>query len=730
MSTVARRTFLKIGATVAGGLVAELHPVARRTAHAQRGGPPALAPLAFVRISPNGKVVIQARSPETGQGMKTMAPMLIAEELDVDWKSVTVEQADLDGKYGPQFSAGSLGTPMGWEPLRRVGATLRHQLVAAAAAGWNVPPTECETVPGKVIHTPSKREAAYTDLIAKAAELPLPEPATVKFKDPKQYRIVGRSIRGVDVHEIVTGQPIYGIDFELPGMRYAVFHKCPVLGGKVRSSNVEEIGRLPGVRKAFVVEGVAISGPIVPNEPGLESGVAIVADTWWQAQTARTKLEVVWDEGPFADQSSQRFATEAAAAFKAPPGFNVFKRGDADAALAGAAKRVSATYAYPFIAHAPLEPQNCTARVRDGKVELWTNSQTPGSGRDLVARGLGVAPAEVTVHLLRAGGGFGRRLTNDYMLEAAWIARAVGEPVKLVWTREDDMAHDYYRPGGFQHLEAGLDGKGDLIAWRNHFVGYGSGNRFAPFGNLGPEFPNPMVPNYEIGATLMPLGLRTGALRAPGSNAYAFVIQSFLDEIAHAAGKDPLELRRVLLSQPGDGRGLDPARMRACVESVAQRCGWGMRKLPKGTGLGIAFHYSHSGYFAEAAEVTVDSRKQVRVRTVWVVADIGSQVINPIAADNMVRGSIIDGISELMFQEITLRKGRVEQSNFHDHAMVGHKQAPDRIDVHFLKTDHPPTGLGEPALPPVLPAVANAIFAATGDRVRTIPLSKSGYTLV
>jgi len=484
------------------------------------------------------------------------------------------------------------------------------------------------------------------------------------------------------------------------------------------------------VRKAFVVEGVTITGPIVPNEPGLEPGVAIVADTWWQAQQARAKLQVDWDEGSFADQSTARFTTEATRALGQAPAFTVFKRGDAAQALAGSAKRIASTYTYPLIAHAPLEPQNCTARVRDGKVELWTNSQTPGSGRDLVARGLGVPASDVTVHMLRAGGGFGRRLTNDYMLEAAWIARTVGEPVKLVWTREDDMAHDYYRPGGVQHLEAGVDSSGTVVAWRNHFVGYGSGNRFVPFGNLGPEFPNPMVPNYEIGATLVPLGLRTGALRAPGSNAYAFVIQSFLDEIAHAAGKDPVEFRRTLLSGAGDGRGFDPERMRACVDKVAERCGWGIRKLPKGSGLGIAFHYSHSGYFAEAAEVTVDSKKQVRIRTVWVVADIGSQVINPVAAENMVRGSVIDGISELMFQEITLNKGRVEQSNFHDHPMVGHKQAPDRIDVHFLKTDHPPTGLGEPALPPVLPAVANAIFAACGDRVRTIPLSKSGYSLV
>jgi len=643
---------------------------------------------------------------------------------------VDVVQADLDPKYGVQFSGGSFGTPSGWEPLRRVGATVRHQMIAAAAARWGLPANECQTQRGAVNHPGTGRSVSYAELAEEVARLPLPEPTSVVFKDPKQYRIIGKATKGVDVQEIVTGQPIYGIDFELPGMLYAVFHKCPVLGGKVKQANIDALKKLPGVRDAFLVDGVSITGNFVPNEPGLESGVAIVADRWWQAQTARGKLNVEWDLGDYAAQSSAAFESKAKELLSQPPVVSVFKQGDANAAIASADKRVEATYRYPFIAHAPLEPQNCVARVRGEQIELWSSSQTPGSGRDLVAKALGVPASNITVHMLRAGGGFGRRLTNDYMAEAAWIARKVGKPVKLVWSREDDMAHDYYRPGGWQHLTASLDNKGSITGWRNHVVTYGENNRFVPFGNIGPEFPHPFLANYALGASLMPLGLRTGALRAPGSNAYAFVVQSFLDEIAHASGKDPVALRRELLDKPVEGlRGFQPKRMRAVLDTVVTRSGWGNRKLPKGSGLGVAFHYSHQGYFAEVAEVEILPGKRVRVKSVWVAGDVGSQIINPVAAESQVRGSIIDGLSELMLQEITLKGGAVEQSNYHEHGMLSHGQTPALIDVTFVKSENPPTGLGEPALPPILPAVANAIFAATGERLREIPLSKSGYTL-
>ncbi|MES2185700.1 MAG: molybdopterin cofactor-binding domain-containing protein [Pseudomonadota bacterium] len=684
---------------------------------------PALARInAVVQIAPDGTVTIAAKNPECGQGIKTMLPMLIAEELDVDWAHVRVEMTDNDpALYGRQVAGGSQATPTEWEPMRRAGAAGRQMLVAAAAQAWKVPAGECDTVIGKVRHVPSGRTLGYGALAARAAALPAPDLKTVVLKEAKDFRIIGQSTRSVDNPAIVTGKPLFGIDFELPGMLYAVFQKCPVFGGRAVEANLAELKGMPGVKHAFLVEGFNDADSVV-------SGVAVVADSWYRAERARARMNVRWDEGPAAGQSSEGFAQAAAELKGKPAAFGIRKDGDADAALARAAKVVEASYAYPFLNHASLEPQNCTARIlADGSVEVWSNSQNPESGRQVVARMLKIAPEKVTIHMQRAGGGFGRRLRNDYMAEAVWLSKEVGAPVKLLWNRADDVQHDFYRPGGFHHLKGGVDASGRLVAWKNHFVGFGKDKAFAYAGNLDAfEFPNRLIADLTVEATLLPLAMPTGAMRAPRSNALAFVFQSFIDELAHAAGKDPLEFHLAMLGEPrivADANGANPfntGRMAGVLRLAAQKAGWG-RKLPARTGLGIATWYSHRGYFASVVEASVAEDGSVKTHKIWSAGDVGRHIINPVNAINQVQGACLEGLHQALAQKITLDKGRVAQSNFHDYTLMRMDESVP-VEVHYLPSDNSPTGMGEPALPPVPPALCNAIFAATGKRIRSLPI--------
>jgi len=711
-----RRFFLKSGLAAGGGLFLALET--SWAVGAADDAPVALG--AYLQIATSGVVTIFAKNPEIGQGIKTSLPMIIAEELDVDWSSVRIETAPVDARrFGIQFAGGSMATPMNYDAMRRVGAAGRALLIQAAAKGWNAPAAECATADGKVFHKASGRSASYGALVATAASLPAPSLGSLVLKDPKDFKIIGRAIGGIDSPKVVTGQPLFGIDTVVPGMRYAVFEKCPVFAGKVVSANLDEIKALPGVETAFIVRGgTALDG--------LLDGVAIVAKSWWTADKARKSLKVVWDNGPTASQSSADFAVQAQALSRQPATNPIHAAGDADKALAGAARVVEAAYAYPFIAHATLEPQNTTASVQGDKVEIWSPTQLPGPGISLVAKTLGVPEANVTVHMVRCGGGFGRRLSNDYMVEAAAISKQAGAPIKLVWTRADDMRHDFYRPGGFHYLKGGLAADGEVVAFKDHFVTFGHGGKVASSADMsGAEFPSPVVANCVVESSLIDCGIPTGPLRAPSSNALSFVLQSFVDEMALAAGKDPVAFRRQMLGAPRvvpAGRDVfDTGRMLGVLNLVADKSGWGRTRLPAGTGMGVAFYFSHRGYFAEVVRARVAASGQVRVEKVWVAGDVGNQIVNPSGAENQVQGAVLDGIAEALGQEITFEGGRTVQQNFNQFLLLRMPQAPE-VEVHFLKTDNPPTGLGEPALPPVAPALCNAIFAATGKRVRKLPI--------
>ena len=740
--STSRRDFLKVTALAGGGilLASYAEPLAALE-HLGAAAPmadPALS--AFIRITADNIVTITAKNPEIGQGIKTMLPMLIAEELDVEWANVRVEQADFDPtKYPAQVAGGSTATPTNWIPQRRVGAAGRQMILAAAAKEWNVPVAELTTAKGVVSHAASGKSATYGKLAATAATIAPPALDAVPLKDPKQFTIIGKRTKTVNVKEILTGKPIFGLDVTVPGMHYATFAKAPVYAAKVKSANLDAIRKEPGVTNAFVVEGT-------DNLAGLKAGVAIVGTNWWMVQQARKKLVVEWADHPTSQQSSAGFAAKAKEFFAAAPHRTIRTDGDFDNAVKKAVKVVEAEYSYPFINHATLEPQNCTARMNaDGTCEMWTTSQTPQGGRTLVASTLGLKEEQVVMHMMRAGGGFGRRLYNEPLAEVAWIAREAKVPVKLIWTREDDMQHDQYRPGGFHKFTGGVDANGKLVAFRNHFATFGQGERFASSADIGPgEYPARFVPNLRMDVSVMPLGVPTGALRAPRSNALSFAFQGFIDECAEAAGKDPIQFRIDMLKQeippaqpltPQQQAGqMDAQRVIGILEMVRDVSGWGKTKLPKGTGMGVAFYFSHRGYFAEVVQATVSKAGEVKVDKVWAVGDVGSEIINPNHAEQQVQGAVLDAMAQAYGQEITFTAGKADQGNFSpattaagsaaNFPLLRIKQAPPVVEVHWKKTTFAPTGIGEPAMPPLIPALMGAIHQAMGKRVRQLPLSK------
>lgn len=720
-----RRAFLTAALLAGGGLALDLS-LPGNPAHASVPGAADLG--AYVSIAPNGAVRIVAKNPEIGQGVKTSLAMMIADELDCDWDQVEVVQADARPElYGAQFAGGSLSTPNNWLPMRRAGAAGRDMLVRAASARWAVDAAEVTTGRGRLFHAASGRSLGYGEVATEAAALEAPDLKSVKLKSPDRFTIIGRPTRGVDSARVLAGEGLFGIDTRLPGMLYAAFEAAPAHGSRLLSADTAAAERAPGVKKVVRIAGAG-------GFDGTVDGVAILATNWWYAKEARAKLILEWDNSSAKGHGSEDYAARAKTLLDENGGTDFERSGDPDMAMARAAKRVAARYDYPFLAHGQLEPQNCTALFEDGKLELWVPSQQPQPGRELIAAQLGIALADQTVHITRIGGGFGRRLNNDYMVQAAAIAKAVpGTPVQLLWTREDDMKRDFYRPGGWHAFEAGIDDKGSIIAFKNHFATFGGNGKAFKFANMAERhFPAGLVPDLALTQSYMDIGIPLGAMRAPTSNALCFCFQSFLDEVAVAGDRDLPTLILELCKEGkivGDAdapdvapRAFHTARARGVVRKVLEMAKWHEKPSLSGRGKGFAFYYCHLGYFAEVVEASVAEDNSVTVHHVWAAGDVGRQIVNPLMAEAQVRGAILDGLAQaLEGQRIDFVDGAIEQSNFGEFSLGRIDRNPP-IDIAWVRSDNPPSGLGEPALPPVIPALTNAIFAATGKRIRSLPI--------
>lgn len=736
---LSRRSVLNLSATAAGGMMLGfLTPTGSKEAQAARGD---FEPNAFLSISPDGKITILSKNPEIGQGVKTSMPMIIADELDAAWEDVVVEDAPVNEKvFGPQFAGGSLSITSNWVILRQAGASARAMLVDAAARTWGVSADQCTTADSMVMHDASGRKISYGQLASAAGRMKVPDTKSLKLKNRDEFKLIGQRIGGVDNDKVVTGAPLFGIDVQLPGMLYAAYERCPAYGGRVASANLAQIKAMPGVKDAFILEN--------KSRPDLlRAGVAIVADSTWAAFRAKSALQVEWDESNASKDSWSAYTAQAQELAKKPRGETVVHTTEGiDEAFSGAAKTVKSFYSYPFVAHAPLEPQNATAWRRGDKLDVWAPTQSaaiaegfPGlqqllevmSAMPFLETELGFARENITITPTRSGGGFGRRGFNDFIAEAAAIAMHVDAPVKLQWTRQDDMAHDQYRSGGFHALEGGLDEDGKLTAFRNHFITFSAdGKNAVNGGGMAPnEFPAPHVAKSEISQTLLPLMIPCGFWRAPGANVFAFAIQSFIHEMAVTAGRDHLEFLLEIMGEPmpltENARGMHTGRAAQVIKLAAEKAGWG-REMPAGRALGLAFYYSHSAHIAEVADVSVAENGKVKVHKVTVAADVGP-IVNMSGAENQIQGSVIDGLSTFMSLGLSIENGRIRESNFDQYNMLRMAEAPE-VDVHFIQSDFHPTGLGEPGLPPLAPAVANAIFTATGRRVRSMPLSSNGMS--
>ena len=702
--TNSRRDFLKLIAASGGGLLLGFHGFAGEAEAAVATATAAGADFnAYLSIAPDGIVTIFSPNPEVGQGIKTAFPIIVAEELDVPWQAVRVMQAPLDTKkFERQVAGGSGSIPHSWQRLRKAGATARRMLLDAAAKRWQVPADECSAANGTVLHAKTGKKATYGELAAEAAGLPVP--TDVKLKDIRDFKLIGSTVKNVDNAKILTGKPLFGLDFYREGMLFAMIQRPPAFGLKVKSVNATDAKAMPGV-----VDVVTF-----------KNNVAVVGKSTWQVKKAREALKVEYEKDAALESSADhnRIFTEL---MDGKGGEITVRRkdGDVDAAFASAAKVVKGEYQCPFLPHSPLEPMNFFAHVREDGVELVGPTQTPELARNETAKLLGIAPEKVTVELTRMGGGFGRRLKADFVLEAAELSSLVKAPVKVIWTREDDTTGGSYRPAVRYRFEAALDAQNNLVGYKLRGVGINAGNP-----TRQDNFPSGAVPNLLIDSVEHKSPITTGAWRAPITNFLAFAEQSFLDEVALASGKDPVQFRLDLLDKaktaPTGPIKYDIDRMKAVTQLAAEKAGWGKKK---GVSQGFSVYFSHNSYVAQVGEVTL--KKGIPTLTkIYAAADCGV-VINQSGARQQVTGGIVDGLGHAMYGNLTFKDGAPEQKNYNSYRLIRFNEVPE-VEVHFVDNGKDPTGLGEPALPPTGAAVANAIFKATGKRLRNQPFVEEG----